>query len=146
MNEPAYPFRNSADRMTFVFQSVSRYRTITKQVLYDPIDDPFYNLALVDVMPDGRLADDITSDNQDLSKIIATVVQTMLLFAEKYPDKLIYFQGSNDVRTRFYRILIGRELEQATRLFFVYGKKSSDEYEIFVPNYPYIGFAFGLKQ
>ena len=69
----------------------------------------------------------------------------MLMFFEKHPDKLIYFQGSDIVRTRFYRILIHRELKQATKLFFVYGKKTDDKYEIFVPNYPYIGFAFEFK-
>ena len=62
-NEPAYPFRSSEDRLTFAFQSVSPDRIIVKQVLYDPIDNLFYNLALVDVMTDGRLADDVVSNN-----------------------------------------------------------------------------------
>lgn len=70
MNEPAYPFRNTADRLTFTFESVGLDRIINKQVLYDTIDERTVNLALVDVMPDGRLADEVVSDNQDMDKVI----------------------------------------------------------------------------
>ena len=69
----------------------------------------------------------------------------MLVFFKRHPDKLIYFQGSDAVRTRFYRVLINRELEQAKEQFAIYGKKETNEYETFALNHPYIGFAFELK-
>ncbi|RYC68308.1 MULTISPECIES: DUF6934 family protein [Spirosoma] len=145
MNEPAYPLRSSPDRQTFAFLSVSPARIIAKQVLYDPIDEQVVNLALVDVMPDGRLADDVVSDNQDMPTVIATVVRTMFLFWDAYPEKLIYIQGRDTARTRFYRILISRELDRAQELFWIYGKRPDGQYERFVPDQLYTGFAFQLK-
>ncbi len=145
MNEPTYSLSSSADRLTFAFLSISPTRTIHKQVLYDPINELIYNLALVDVMPDGSLVDNVISDNGDMPKVIATVIQTMFAFFTHYPDKQIYFQGSDEARTRFYRILIGRELEQARKLFLIYGKKADGSWNIFVPNEPYTGFIFEHK-
>ncbi len=145
MTEPPYPFLSSENRLTFAFESISTERIIIKQVLYDQIDTIYYNLALVDVMSDGRLADDIVSNNQDMPKIIATVLQTMVSFFDKYPDKFIYFQGSNPVLTRFYRIIIDRELNKLHELFWVYGRRSDDSLEKFVPNGVYVGFVFALK-
>lgn len=145
MNEPAYPFRNTADRLSFTFKSVSSERIINKLVLYDTIDENTVNLALIDVMPDGRLADEVVSDNQDIDKVIATVVETIFAFFETYPEKKIYFQGSDAVRTRLYRILISRELAEATKLFLIYGRRIGGDYEVFRPNLPYTGFIIELK-
>lgn len=88
------------------------------------------------------------TDNQDMSRVMATVFQTMLVFLEKYPNKLVYFKGSDEsgVRTRLYRILITREIEQALKLFDIYGQLSSSSYEQFTPDRPYITFIFQLKR
>jgi hypothetical protein len=145
MTVPPYPFLVSENQLTFAFESVSPERVIIKQVLYDQINDIYYNLALVDVMPDGRLADDVVSDNQDLPKVIATVLQTMFVFFDEYPDKLIYFQGSDAVRTRFYRIIIDRELNKVRELFLIYGRKPDNSLEEFISNSVYVGFVFALK-
>lgn len=140
MNEPAYPFRVRTDGLLFSFYSVSEEKIVPKLVVYTPVDDLIYNLALVDVMPDGSLADNVTTNNQDMNRVMATVIQTMLAFFEKYPDRLVYFQGSDDIRTRFYRILITRELEAARQLFVIYGKTAEQEYELFQIGQPYVGF------
>ena len=142
MNEPAYPFRIRTDGLLFSFYSVSEEKIIQKLVVYTPVDDLIYNLALVDVMPDGSLADNVTTNNQDVRRVIATVIQTVLAFFERYSDGLVYFQGSDDVRTRFYRILITRELEQASQLFTIYGKTADGRYELFIKGEPYVGFLF----
>ena len=142
MNEPAYPFRIRTDGLLFSFYSVSEEKIILKLVVYTPVDDLIYNLALVDVMPDGSLADNVTTNNQDVRRVIATVIQTVLAFFERYSDGLVYFRGSDDVRTRFYRILITRELEQASQPFSIYGKTADGKYELFIKGEPYVGFLF----
>jgi len=98
------------------------------------------------VQADGSLADDVTTNNRDLNQVLATVIQTMLAFSDQYPDKLIYFQGSDDRRTRLYRILIARELDEAQRLFNIYGKLNDEQYEPFIKGQQYVGFLFQRNQ
>ncbi|MGF7216605.1 hypothetical protein GGR92_002772 [Spirosoma lacussanchae] len=146
MNEPAYPFSSRNQGLYYSFYSVSDSKIVTKLVIYSPISSSVYNLALVDVQADGSLADDVTTNNQDINQVMATVIQTMLAFSDQYPDKLIYVQGSDDKRTRLYRILITRELDEAQRLFTIYGKRNDQQYEPFVKGHQYVGFLFQRNQ
>ncbi len=74
MNEPAYPFRSRTDGLFFSFHSVSEEKVVPKLIIYTPVDNLIYNLALVDVMPDGSLADNVTTNNQDMNRVMATVI------------------------------------------------------------------------
>lgn len=98
-------------------------------------------------MPDGTLDDSTVSNNQDMNRIVATVFRAILTFFEHYSTKLIYFQGSDmkGVRTRLYRVLIARELDKATELFTIYGRRMDDLIEAFAPNNDYIGLVFQRK-
>lgn len=82
-----------------------------------------------------------------MNRIMATVFKAILIFFEKYPNKLVYFKGSDEtgLRTRLYRVLISRELEHATKMFAIYGQLTEDSYEEFALNRPYIAFIFQLK-
>ena len=149
MTELAYPFRGSEDALDYHFKSISELKVVDKAISFRPFaENPiFYNMALVDVVGDG--VDDLAvTNNQDMSRVMATVFQTMLAFFEKYPNKLVYFKGSDEdgVRTRLYRILIARELEKVSELFDVYGQLSGSRYEKFTLSRPYIAFIFQLKR
>ncbi|GAB2548464.1 DUF6934 family protein [Spirosoma aerophilum] len=146
MNEPAYPFDVSNDALNYQFTSVGKEHTISKRIQFTPFPDNalLYNLALGDVMPDGNLDDSIISNNQDLNRVMATVFRAILSFFDRYPSKLVYFQGSDEagIRTRLYRVLITRELDKATELFTIYGCDASKSIEEFTPNRDYTGFIF----
>ena len=58
--------------------------------------DSFYNIALLDVMNDGTLSDTHFSNNNDLRKIMATIVEIIIDYTKKYPERTIFFQGSDD--------------------------------------------------
>ena len=149
MNEPAYPFRISDDALDYRFESVSEQKIIHKVVEFRsfPNNPIFYNLALLDFEEDGTLNDLVVSNNHDMARILATVFQSMLVFFKSYPNKLVYFKGSDEVglRTRLYRILISRELEQVRKLFETYGQLADNSFEEFMPDRPYIAFIFQLK-
>ena len=150
MNEPAYPFHISEDALSYRFDSISELKTIHKTVEFHPFSDNpiFYNLALLDINDDGTVDDLVVSNNQDMKRVVATVFRAMLTFFDKYLNKLIYFQGSDEtgLRIRLYRILIARELEEAQKLFDIYGQLPDKTYEEFVPNRSYIAFIFQLRR
>ncbi|ADB41443.1 DUF6934 family protein [Spirosoma linguale] len=149
MNEPAYPFDMSSDALNYRFNSVSKQYTIAKRIQFTPFPDNalLYNLALGDVMPDGNLDDSIVSNNQDLNRVMATVFQAIVSFFDRYPSKLVYFQGSDEagIRTRLYRVLITRELNKAAELFTIYGCDANNSIEEFILNRDYVGFILQRK-
>lgn len=149
MNEPAYTLQISSDALSFKFDSVSPQSVIHKIIEFSPFPTNaiFYNLALLDINEDGTTSDLAISNNQDTNRVIATVFKAMRVFFEKHPNKLVYFKGSDEtgLRTRLYRVLISRELEQATNMFAIYGQLSDEIYEELAPDRPYIAFIFQLK-
>ena len=56
-----------------------------------------------------------------MEMVMATVIQIVLRFFEKYPSKMVYIEGSTPERTRLYRIIMSRELLEIEKVFTVYG-------------------------
>lgn len=65
-------------------------------------------MAFGDVMKDGRVSDTVYSNNQDIVKIIATVIDTMKDFLKENPAAILVFTGSTDDRTDFYKRILRR--------------------------------------
>ena len=141
-----YNYDSAENSLYFEFQSISPKRTIQKIVIYTPIESHsnIYNLALGDLLENGEVSDSIVSDNGDLKRVIATVVQTMLDFFRKYPDCSIYFKGNTPERTRLYRIIINKEFKEATRTFQLFGIINS-KIVAFEPNIPFESFVIKLR-
>ena len=75
---------------------------------------------------------------------MATVIRTILVFFEKYPEKKVYIEGSTPERTRLYRIIIAKEINRIRDLFHIFGI-SNWKIEIFKPNGDYKSFVISLK-
>ncbi|MCU0338343.1 MAG: hypothetical protein MUE30_00535 [Spirosomaceae bacterium] len=146
MQSEYYNFQANSDALFFEFQSVSETKIINKIIVYTPIPNSpnFYNLALGDVLDNGEISDLTISNNDDLDKVIATVIQTMFRFFEKYPENYIYFKGSTPERTRLYRIIISKELNQAQKIFEIYGMINAT-LRPFELNCPYESFVITLR-
>ncbi len=147
MKSAFYNFQSDDDLLVFKFQSVSKSKTINKVVVYSPIPNntELYNLALGDILENDEVSDLTVSNNSDLEKIIATIVQTMFRFFEKYPQSYIYFKGSTPERTRLYRIIISKEYNEATKIFKIYGI-FDEKLQPFELNCPYESFVIALKK
>lgn len=147
MNHPSYPFFEREDALRFDFESVSEHRSIQKRIEFSPMNVPnLYNLAFGDLMPYGIIDDLTRSNNEDRDKILATVVQALLRFLGQYPDCFVFFRGSTAGRTRLYRVIIGRELDNACKLFDIYGIKPGPTTEPFRVNNEYIAFLITSKK
>lgn len=103
-----------------------------------------YNLGFGDLYDDGTVDDMSISNNNDMEKVIATIVQTMFHFFDNYPDKFVFIEGSTPDRTRIYRMIINKELKEVEELFNIYGF-IGNVIEAFASNRPYDSFLITLK-
>jgi hypothetical protein len=146
MNTPPYPV-TASDEYTFSFESVSEHKTIRKIIAYQPVQGSqlLYNLALLDQNEDGTLDDLVVSNNQDMPRILATVIATMGQFFRRNKSAIVLFQGSTPARTRLYRIVIAKNSALFEGTFIVKGLLEN-KFENFTANRPYEVFSVSLKK
>jgi hypothetical protein len=75
---------------------------------------------------------------------MATVVHSILDFFKRYPTKKIAFIGSTSERTRLYRIVISKLIEEVEFLK-VEGLLSDRKIVSYVPNGNYVAFIISHK-
>lgn len=140
MDETPYPFTQPRTEVRYQFQSVSSQKIVQKVVLFTETERPeVYNLALLDLLDAGVLSDITVTDNRDMKVVLATTIQIAADFLSRNSGKVITFTGSDDRRTRLYRILLNRELDRIQQAFVILGEMNH-QIEIFQPNRPYSRF------
>lgn len=140
MQKPSYRFKASPDALVYEFESVSEQRIIRKVVVYEPLIDELYHLGFGDLTEDGEIDYKVVSANNDMDKVLMTVVQTMFLFFDRYPDKQLVFGGSTESRSRLYRQIVSKFIETIELHFDVRGFTTSGEQESFQQNRDYYAF------
>jgi hypothetical protein len=125
VKEKFYPFRASEDYLFYYFESRSEERTIAKAIEFAQIGQNTYNLAFGDLADNGDLDDLVVSNNGDMQKIIATVAQVIVTFLGAYYSKQIYFTGSSPARTRLYRAILNKEIDNWSDVFDIKGVSNS---------------------
>ncbi len=147
MNEPSYPFKRIDDRITFSFESVSQERTISKLIEFRLLNPhaELYNLALMDILPDGTISDMMVSNNQDMPKVLATVFQSINQFFIEKPNSKILIEGSTTSRTRLYQMAISKYFQELEPIYNIWGFKG-DGLTTFVKGQNFNGFIISLKK
>ena len=106
-----YTLDSTPDLLIHKFQSIGNQGVIDKLIIFEEIGVNRYNLAFGDVV-DGKLRDEIVSNNFDLVKTVSTVVGAVYLFFKQYPAAILEFDAVDEKRLRLYnRIMIRRFLE-----------------------------------
>lgn len=145
MDSPFYEFEILEEAISYRFESVGPNGKISKNILYSSTSIPdFYNLALGDVRIDGSLDIFSKTNNGDLEKIMATVIQTMLIFLNRYPNAKVFFTGSTPARTRLYQIVLAKEITKVTDFLTVLGLYD-ESLEPFEANKTYEAFVISKK-
>ncbi|MEO6282518.1 MAG: hypothetical protein ABIN80_31070 [Dyadobacter sp.] len=141
-----YTLTASQKRTVFEFESIGPKGAIPKIVVFQKMDtDKYFNLAFGDLnVETGDFNDLATSDNGDSEKVLATVVQALKDFLTAYPNANVYATGSNDIRTRLYRIGISLYGEETAEWLNIYGENDSG-FEPFGSGKDYLGFLFTKK-
>ena len=105
MKGDTYPYdQKQASRYTFT--SIGK-KVILKEVVFTHTGvRNIVNMGFGDVLPDGSIDDKANSNNGDIVRVLATIIQILIDFTMKFPDAEIFFAGSTLERTRLYtRIL-----------------------------------------
>ena len=116
------------------FYSYGRNGAIRKRVIFrqTEIEDVF-TLGFGSVDDNGEINDMSITNNGDTDKILATIHDIITNYTNKYPERLIYFEGSTPSRTRLYRKAIGLNAEQLSEEFLILGYYN-DRFVLFVKN------------
>ena len=130
MKQPYYKFEADENRLFFAFESENQGHVVQKLVEYVPIGGNVYNLAFGDADENGEINDLSVTNNKDMERVLATIIQTTLVFFETYPSKVLFFSGSTAARTRLYQIVIKREYQLLSERFVIEGIKDSKREQI----------------
>jgi len=133
--------------MTFEFTSESPKGSIKKRVQYRKIDEQdVYNLAFGDVNETTNDFDDsVVTSNGDTLEVLTTVASTVYTFTRKYPNAIVYAEGSNEARNRLYRVGISRHLEKLKEEFHVAGFLADIGWVIYEKDKDYSAFFIKRK-
>lgn len=147
MQFPKYNYTTDAASETFEFISEGPNGSITKMVQYTETNlENVFNLAFGDYNEmTGKINDAIVTNNNDSKKVLATVASTVYAFTGKKPAAIVYASGSNDARTRLYRIGITNNLEEIVKDFDVFGFRN-DNWEKFMTGVEYEAFVVKRKK
>ena len=120
MNHPPYLFtRVHSEWYTFTSQGKQR---IEKGVSFTATDIAgLYNIGFGDVLTDGGIDDMATSNNGDIVKVMATVVQILRAFTAEFPAVKVIFVGSTEERTRLYRRILRTYYNNFSEEFIITG-------------------------
>ncbi len=123
MNEPVYDVKYSASENQYVFESIGKNGTIIKVVELVEMQDNVYNLGFGDFNPiTGQINDDVKSENGDMVKVLATVLNIANQFlTENNPMTYVHFKGSDLLRNRLYQIAINQYHDEFSDVFEIYG-------------------------
>ena len=140
MNYQSYSIKCSADKCWYWFHSKGKTEII-KVLQFQKMDvDNRYNLAMADWI-NNSLNFDNRSGNDDLPKILGSVVEIVEDFMHNYPNAEIYIEGNTPAKTRLYQMEISKNLEEISRHFNIYGlKEAQGDFFNFTKGRNYIGF------
>lgn len=146
INAEIYETQGINDELTqFEFISIGKKGEFPILIKFSPIDPTrtIWNLGFGVAVLDNqgfviRIDDTIVIDNGDVNKIFATVAQKALDFLNIFPDRYVYFNGSDAIRTRKYRQILSHHFEEINpdyRVFSVRIENNTFTQAIdFVPN------------
>lgn len=155
MNYPKYDTLIGSDATAFEFTSTGQNGNVTKAVIYNTTKhEDIYNLGFGNLIynkhNDSYSVDDQAVDNNgDIREILATVAQTAYEFSSTYPEKKIFFTGSDKRRTNTYKRAINLNYEELSKTFNIFGALLDDDKNIvdtpFDYNMDFDGFLFKRK-
>jgi hypothetical protein len=104
MTRTPYPYqRRGSWRYGFISIGTKR---IEKAVDFVFLQGNIVNLAFGDLLPDDSIDDMVSSNNGDIIKVFATIIDIVRDFTNQDPTVQVYFEGSTPERTKLYgRIL-----------------------------------------
>lgn len=116
--------RPHSERYTFISTGKKR---IEKVVDFVPIGiKNIMNLGFGDLLPDGSVDDKANSNNGDIVKVLATVIDILKNYTSEYPQVEIFFAGSTHERTKLYTRILKTYYSEFSKGFAISGIVGSE--------------------
>jgi len=115
MDRECYPYMQLKVEEYFFVSNGKR--KIAKSVTFDQAADKTVNLCFGDLRPDGGIDDKADSNNGDIVKVIATVLNILRQFCMQHPDTRVYIEGSTKLRTLLYNRVLNNYYTILSREF-----------------------------
>jgi hypothetical protein len=131
MYDDAYPFDSANFLKLFTFKSISKEKTIVKVVQFSHVKGNLYNLGLADYEK-GKLQFTELSNNQDMIRVLGTVVAIVWRFTEIYPEREVLIRGEKR-RMQLYNLIFRRRYMEIEKSFQIWGYTDNDEWESYDP-------------
>jgi len=150
MHLPSYQILETADDSSqYKFVSIGPKGEIPKAVVFRLLypEENIYNVALVDFLKDGTESDTNVSNNGDMREILATVTQVLTAYSEVFPDRKIFFTGSDEEGKRMavYHRAIREYYSVLQKIFLIEGYINENVKEPFNPANNYQAFLVKRK-
>ena len=144
----AYEYNYIAGWYTFI--SLGN-KSIEKVVEFIPTGVPnIMSLSFGDLLEDGSIDYNVVSNNGDINKVLATVIEIVNHFTSQRPEVSIYFKGSTVERTKLYKRVLKMHYPVFCKSFLIWGLvKMGDNYYEEIPFHPQaaiIYFCFLIKR
>lgn len=144
------PYIHTSDGLTrYSFVSTGR-RPVKKIVEFAPLAfENLYNLAFGDLLADGKIDDQVNSNNGDIVKVLSTVIHIVKDFTNVNPEAKIAFKGSTKERTVLYQRIIKTYLTEFKKDFMITaleGPSGQPKEAVFDPQYKGTYLAFFVKR
>jgi|ERR1700722_9087164 hypothetical protein len=129
----------------YIFTSVGK-KKIEKVVDFAPIGiKNIMNLGFGDLLQDGSVDDTANSNNGDLIKVLATVIEILKDYTTEYPRVEVFFAGSTIERTKLYTRILKTYYSDFSKEFIISAISGSENENGRIPfepmaNTEYLGF------
>ncbi|TAE11731.1 MAG: hypothetical protein EAZ95_13250 [Bacteroidetes bacterium] len=135
MNRAYYSFTftepNEQDYYYF-FTSIGKKGEVLKLTAFQLVHEGLYNVALVDFDAQTQDGDDtVVTNNQDMSKVLATVARILFDFLTRFPTVSILIEANSETKRKLYNRLIRNNLQDIPKEYEVLGVLHTEETEPF---------------
>ena len=119
MKKKPYQFQR-VEITEYIFISNGPKGKITKIVQFQPLQrENLFNLGFGDLTTSGAVDDKAESNNEDIVKVLATIIHILQNFLAGNPHAKVFFIGSTAQRTEVYRLILARHFKELSKTYWI---------------------------
>jgi hypothetical protein len=108
------------DFSAFQFTSAGMAGSVTRQIRFNGQRDAgVYNFDLRDLPVTKKDEPGRVTDQGDMNTLLATLVQVIEIYTERYPRRTIRLKGDTQEKAHLYRLAVDRHLDMLSPLFII---------------------------
>lgn len=139
MNKDTYTLF-SPENNIYYFESKGVNGNIVKAVVFSEYEENIFNMALLDYdFQTEEFSDMSSSNNGDMTKVLATVAVIVDAFLQNNPSYTVYFEGNTKAKNKLYNRIIKNNYDFLVENYEIRGR-IEDKQDIYFKENQYDGF------